>query len=92
MGACHHCHAEITGETVDFHELCPVCHKPLHSCVNCKFYAPGSYHDCHEGVEELQEDKEDENFCDWFELGDGGPANQENHDAARARLEALFKS
>ncbi|MCR5290651.1 MAG: hypothetical protein K6E51_11720 [Treponema sp.] len=45
---------------------CPVCGWDLHSCRNCKFYAPGSHYDCHETVDELIRDKEKANFCDSF--------------------------
>ncbi len=45
---------------------CPTCGADLHSCKNCKFYAPGSHYDCHESVDEIVTDKERANFCDYF--------------------------
>ncbi len=89
MGACHYCQCAIEGE-VDFHSYCPRCGKPLHSCVNCVFLAPGAYHDCHEGVEEEVTQKEEANFCDWFRLGSCGDSHLKKKEAALAKAEALF--
>ena len=89
MGACHFCHAPFEDQ-VDFHTTCPTCGKPLHSCVNCVSYEPGAYHDCHDGVDEEELDKEAENFCEWFRLGSGGGSKPNDAKAARAKAEALF--
>lgn len=91
MRACRYCHTIIDDDQVIGHStLCPHCHMPLHNCVNCKYYSPGSYHDCHEGVDEYQEDKEEENFCDSFSLGDGDNLRKKKSNAAKAKAEALF--
>lgn len=89
MGACHFCHAPFE-DPVDFHTTCPACGKPLHSCINCASYEPGAYHDCHEGVEEEELDKEAENYCEWFRLGSRGRSQAKDAQAARAKAEALF--
>ncbi|NLM01261.1 MAG: hypothetical protein GX220_07415 [Treponema sp.] len=47
---------------------CSICGSDLHCCRNCKFYSPGSYYDCHETVDELVQDKEKSNFCDYFKV------------------------
>lgn len=91
MKHCANCHQEIHEEYIGPNTLCPHCGHPLHSCTNCKYYEPEAYHGCHEGVEELVEDKEEENYCDSFSLGDSGPSRRESHDAARSKAEALFK-
>jgi hypothetical protein len=92
MRECYNCHTPIDADLVIEHDtLCPKCHQPLHTCVNCKFYEPGAYHDCHDGVDEYQEDKEEENFCDSFCLGDGGASKQKTRNAAKAKAESLFK-
>src|SRR5574344_810555 len=73
MRTCHFCHAPIDDDLfIGPETLCEKCHMPLHSCVDCTYYEPGAYHDCHEGVEEEQPDKEEENYCDSFQFGDGG--------------------
>jgi len=38
------------------------------SCKNCRFYSPGSVHDCAERVDELVRDKERATFCDHFQV------------------------
>ena len=49
-------------------ESCSVCGADTRSCRNCRFYAPGSWHDCAERVEDPVVDKERANFCDSFQL------------------------
>lgn len=90
MGCCRHCGRAWEGESVGFHDACPVCGKPLHSCENCAFYAPGAYHDCREAADELVVDKEKANFCESFRLGTSGVPGKKDKDAARAKAEALF--
>ena len=83
-------------ETVSRASECPECHSDLHSCRNCLFYEPGSYHDCHESAEELVSDKEKANFCDTFrikrEWGKDSGLSQANQkaEAAKKAFESLF--
>ncbi|MBZ4674141.1 MAG: hypothetical protein JG773_1112 [Spirochaeta sp.] len=91
MRACHHCHTPIDPLlSIGYHTVCPTCSKSLHSCVNCRFYSPGLYHDCLEGVEEYIEDKENANFCDSFMLGEDSKEESEKKARAKERAEALF--
>lgn len=82
-------------ENVSRASECPECHSDLHSCRNCLFYEPGSYHDCHESAEELVADKEKANFCDTFRIkrewtsGAAGSASKKAEDAKKA-FESLF--
>lgn len=91
MRACHHCHTAIDVMTsIGYSTLCPTCSKSLHSCVNCRFYSPGAYHDCLEGVEEYFEDKVEANFCDSFMLGEDSKEEAARKEQAKARAEAFF--
>ncbi len=91
MRACHHCHTSIDVMTsIGYSTLCPTCSKSLHSCVNCRFYHPGIYHDCLEGVEEYIEDKVEANYCDSFMLGEDSKEEEERKAQAKARAEAFF--
>ena len=47
---------------------CDACGADSRSCKNCRFYSPGSWHDCLERVEDEVRDKERANFCDRFQL------------------------
>lgn len=91
MKACHHCHSLVDPLLiVGTHTLCPTCERPLHSCVNCRFYSPGSYHDCLEGVDELIEEKKEANFCDFFMLGEDSLGEERKKADAKKRAEAFF--
>jgi len=61
--------------------LCPSCGADVRVCRNCRFWSPGSWHDCAERTEELVRDKERANFCDHFQLN---PAFRKDHPGAEA--------
>ncbi|MBQ1870186.1 MAG: hypothetical protein II146_06905 [Treponema sp.] len=92
---CWKCGKSVSLEIISRDSECPECHKALHSCKNCLFYEPGSYHDCHESAEELVADKEKANFCDTFRIkrewtsGAAGSASKKAEDAKKA-FESLF--
>ena len=58
---------------------CESCGQDLRSCKNCRFFSPGSYHDCAERVEDFPSDKERANFCDSFQLN---PKYKTEHSAS----------
>jgi len=72
--------------------LCPNCGAYLHSCVNCKFYSPGSHNDCREPQADLVSDKKSSNFCEYFSPGDKKRATQKKGEKrnARDRFDRLF--
>lgn len=91
MKACHHCHTAVEPlQTIGTHTLCPHCERPLHSCFNCRFYSPGAYHDCLEGIDEVIEEKQEANFCDFFMLGEYNLEEDRKKSAAKKRAEAFF--
>ena len=47
-------------------DTCPSCGGPIHACVNCKLYRPGSYNDCSSPTTDPVHDKERANRCDEF--------------------------
>jgi hypothetical protein len=58
---------------------CSVCGADTRSCKNCRFYSPGSWHDCAERVVDAVSDKERANFCDSFHIN---PIFKTDHPAA----------
>jgi len=78
---------------------CPSCGTDTRACKNCRFYSPGSWHDCAERSDELVKDKERANFCDQFQLN---PAFRSDHPVkgtqpgaetpGRSAFDDLFKS
>ena len=73
--------------------VCADCGADLHSCINCKYYAPGSHYDCHETVDELVSDKERANFCHSFSLNkdfSSSTSNASKEQKARDAFASLF--
>ena len=90
MPECAICHREVDIiDRVFRREECPHCGADLHTCIQCKFYAPGHHNDCREPQAEFVSDKERANFCDYFVFG----PNSDLHlvEDAKAKLEKLFK-
>lgn len=80
---------------------CDSCGADIRSCRNCRFWSPGSYHDCDERVEDAVTNKERANFCDSFQLepsfrkehpvpGKGGAGKTDASSAAKSAFDGLF--
>lgn len=71
---------------------CSRCGASLHSCVNCRFYRPGSHYDCHETIDEEVRDKEAANFCGYFSVNRNPSASRtgEAKRAVRTAFDNLF--
>ena len=91
---CKKCGKPISQTSIGRSSTCEFCGADLHSCINCKFYSPGSHYDCHESVDEVIKDKERANFCDYFSPAQstGGSLSSKEDKAAKAKaaLDALF--
>jgi len=89
---CKKCGKAITVSEITRSSICPDCGADLHSCINCRFYSPGSHYDCHENVDELVKDKENANFCDYFSVKKSfeGSASDRAAADARSAFSALF--
>ncbi|HPX47825.1 MAG: hypothetical protein EWM51_09870 [Treponema sp.] len=84
--------------------VCVSCDADIRSCMNCRFYAPGSWHDCAERVEDAVRQKDRANFCDLFQLnpayksdhaprgGAGSPDRTGSQNDTRTAFDQLFKS
>jgi len=95
MKICAHCGGSITViERISRGSMCPHCGKYLHSCVNCRFYSPGSYHDCGEPQAEYVSDKKAANFCDYFVFRDSdeklSALKEDEKKTARDEFDKLF--
>lgn len=92
---CYSCHKPLElYDKVSREERCPHCNADLHVCLNCLFYDPSAYNECHEPVADRVVDKDRSNFCDFFKLQkDPGVRQQAVDKAAEARrkLEELFQ-
>lgn len=94
MKICSKCKKEldITG-TVGRRGTCPYCGADLRVCLNCRFYDPGAYNQCHEPQAERVVDKDRSNFCEYFVFKDTsvGDAAQGRTSDAKSKLDSLFK-
>ena len=96
--SCYSCGALVSGPEVGTARpsrtaVCDGCSAYLHCCRNCRFYDPGAYNNCREPVAEDVRDKEEANFCDYFEWGVEGEGDEkgEGRKNAKEKFEALFK-
>lgn len=97
---CWKCGTAIQAENPIGRSLtCDSCGADIRSCRNCRFYSPGSYHDCAERVETAVSDKERANFCDMFQVnpdyrttheGSGNNGSVMNKESARSAFDSLF--
>lgn len=71
---------------------CPSCDKDLRCCKNCRFWDPGAHNQCRENLAEYVPDREKANFCASFEIRKGKLNASEDVNAAKTKLDALFKS
>lgn len=90
---CHACGFEVaiaSGDRVGFHDSCEGCRRDLHTCLNCAFYDPDAYNQCHETNAERVSDRERGNRCEYFSPGSRA-GGEEKAGAARDALDSLFK-
>lgn len=67
---CPRCKKAVHDQVVKigFRAACPHCGADLHSCVNCRYYAPGKPNDCLIPGTEYIRDREAANFCEEFKV------------------------
>lgn len=81
------------GVKVGRRDSCPHCGADLKCCKNCRLYDPNVHNQCLESTAEFIRDREAANFCSHFDFRDAdGPRQNEDVDAAKAKLEDLFKN
>ena len=80
------------GVVVGRGDECIHCGADLKCCKNCRHYDPDVHNQCREPHTPFIRDRERSNFCTHFDFLDSdGPRKQADVDAAKAKLEALFK-
>lgn len=73
-------------------DTCPSCGAELHACIHCRHYDQTVAKECKEPFAEVPEDQESANFCDFFQLGEGGQRDSgPAKDVLLSAAEALFK-
>jgi hypothetical protein len=93
MPGCARCGAkvDVVGGQVGRRDTCEACGAELRSCVNCRHYDENAAKGCKEPFAEVPEDKESANFCEFFQIGEGGLSGRARLDDVQRAAEALFK-
>ncbi len=76
-------------------ETCPQCKHDLHACEGCRFFDTSASNQCREAKAEVVRRRDTGNFCDFFEMQDGGPqadGSAEKEATRKNALDDLFKN
>jgi len=93
MPGCGKCGAklDVLYNTVGRRDVCPSCGAELHACIHCRHYDETVAKACKEPFAEVPSDKEEANFCDLYQIGDGADrGGASDKAAALSAAEALF--
>lgn len=82
---------DIVGNQVGRRETCPGCSEELRSCRNCRHFDEGVAKLCKEPFAEVPSDKDEANFCEFFQFGEGGHTDKADKQALLSAAESLFK-
>lgn len=83
---------DVIGNQVGRRDTCPHCDAELHACIHCRHFDENVAKQCKEPFAEAPNDKEDANFCELFQLGEGANrGGRSDKSAALAAAEALFR-
>ncbi len=93
MPGCAWCGSQldVVGNAVGRRDICPRCGHDLHACRQCRHFDPAVAKSCKEPFAEVPADKDEANFCEFFQLGEGGHTDRSSRDTLLAAAEALFK-
>ncbi|WP_141620874.1 hypothetical protein [Myxococcus sp. AB036A] len=93
MPGCAHCGhpLDIIANQVGRRDNCPHCGEDIRSCRNCRHFDLGVAKECKEPFAEVPKDKDGANFCELFQIGEGGIHEKESRDALLNAAEALFR-
>ncbi len=82
---------DVVGNQVGRRDTCPHCDAELHACIHCRHFDEGVAKQCKEPFADVPDDKEDANFCEYFQIGDGGNRGGPQKADLMSAAEALFK-
>lgn len=93
LPGCAHCGRtlDIIGNQVGRGDTCPGCGEDVRSCRNCRHFDPSVAKACKEPFAEVPGDKDGANFCELFQIGEGGLHAKQSKEALLSAAEALFK-
>jgi hypothetical protein len=82
---------DVVANAVGRRDTCPNCEHELHACRQCRHFDASVAKACKEPFAEVPADKDHANFCEFFQLGEGGHTEEDSLRVARAAADALFK-
>ena len=93
MAGCAQCGKllSIVANTIGRRDTCPDCGSDLHSCRMCRHFDENTAKMCKEPFAEVPADKDEGNFCEFFQIGEGGIGAKKHHAEQLSAAEALFK-
>ena len=93
MPGCAHCgrKLEIVGNQVGRRDTCPDCGAELRACRNCRHFEPDVAKQCKEPFAEVPMDKDSANFCEYFQISEGGITDSASRGVLLDAAEALFR-
>lgn len=93
MPGCAQCGEKlpVIGNQVGRRDTCASCGAELHACVMCRHYDPTVAKMCKEPFAEVPMDKSSANFCEFFQIGEGGNSGGAKKADLLSAAEALFR-
>lgn len=93
MPGCGSCgrRLDVVGNQVGRRDRCPGCDAELHACRHCRHFDERAAKQCREPFAEVPMDKDGANFCEFFQIGEGGRAGGPSQADLLSAAEALFK-
>ncbi|SEN03080.1 hypothetical protein SAMN05444354_128108 [Stigmatella aurantiaca] len=93
MPGCGHCGRplDIIGNQVGRRDTCPHCGEEVRACRNCRHFEPSASKQCKEPFADVPSDKDSANFCEFFQIGEGGLHAKEDRAEQLSAAEALFR-
>jgi len=90
MKRCFSCGEDLGGfPSPSRQDTCPRCNAYVRCCRNCRFYDQYAHNSCREPQAEWVQDKEQANFCEYFELCGASYAGGES--SPRSKFGDLFR-
>jgi predicted RNA-binding Zn-ribbon protein involved in translation (DUF1610 family) len=80
---------ELPSKKIGFRAVCPECGIDLHTCTNCRYYAPGKPNDCLVPGTDYIRDREAGNFCEEFKVRTDTPTPDKGN--SKNKFNSLFK-
>ncbi len=72
---------------IAFRATCPHCEIDLHTCTNCRYYAPGKPNDCIVPGTDYVRDREAANLCEEFKV----KIDSSQTEGDKKKFKSLFK-